>query len=96
MGIKKYKPTSPGRRKSSVSTFEEITKTGLVFTTKDGARVTSSADSIVPVYPLKTNEDLYESLQGIVPEVYAIGACKDPKALIVDAVEDAAEIASSI
>jgi large subunit ribosomal protein L2 len=27
MGIKKYKPTSPGRRKSSVSTFEEITKT---------------------------------------------------------------------
>jgi 2,4-dienoyl-CoA reductase (NADPH2) len=76
--------------------FEEITKTGLVFTTKDGTRVTLSADSIVPVYPLKTNEDLYESLQGKVPEVYAIGACKDPKALIVDAVEDAAKIASSI
>ncbi len=26
MGIKKYKPTSPGRRNMSVSTFEEITK----------------------------------------------------------------------
>lgn len=26
MGIRIYKPTSPGRRKSSVSTFEEITK----------------------------------------------------------------------
>ena len=25
MGIKKYKPTSPGRRQMSVSTFEEIT-----------------------------------------------------------------------
>jgi thioredoxin reductase len=45
---------------------------------------------------LKTNEDLRESLQGKVPEVYSIGACKDPKALIVDAVEDAAKIASSI
>ena len=27
MGIKKYKPTSPGRRNMRVSTFEEITKT---------------------------------------------------------------------
>src|SRR5690554_888703 len=26
MGIKKYKPTSPGRRNMTVSTFEEITK----------------------------------------------------------------------
>ena len=76
--------------------FEEITKTGLVFTNRDGERVTLTADSILPVYPLKANEDLRESLEGRVPEVYAIGACKDPKALIVDAVEDAAKIASSI
>ena len=27
MGIKKYKPTSPGRRNMRVSTFEEITQT---------------------------------------------------------------------
>ncbi len=27
MGVKKYKPTSPGRRNMTVSTFEEITKT---------------------------------------------------------------------
>ena len=27
MGIKAYKPTSPGRRNMSVSTYEEITKT---------------------------------------------------------------------
>ena len=26
MGIKKYNPTSPGRRGMTVSTFEEITK----------------------------------------------------------------------
>ena len=76
--------------------FEEITEKGLVYTGKDGKRTTLSADSVVPVYPLKKNEDLGESLQGKVPEVYAIGACKNPKALIVDAVEDAAKIASTI
>ena len=27
MALKKYKPTSPGRRFMSVSTFEEVTKT---------------------------------------------------------------------
>ena len=27
MGIRKYKPTSPGRRFMTVSTFEEVTKT---------------------------------------------------------------------
>ena len=27
MGVRKYKPTTPGRRGASVSTFEEITKT---------------------------------------------------------------------
>ena len=29
-------------------------------------------------------------------EVYSIGACRDPKALIVDAIADASEIASSL
>ncbi len=77
-------------------TFEEITKTGLIFMTKEGERTTREADSIVPVYSLKKNEDLAESLQGKAPELYTIGACKEPKALIVDAVEDAAEIALSI
>ncbi len=76
--------------------FEEITKTGLIFTDREGNRTTLNADSIVPVVPLKKNEDLYERLQGKVPEVHAVGACKDPKALIVDVVEDAAEVALSL
>jgi len=76
--------------------FEEITKTGLVFTTKEGERRTLKADSIVPIYPLSKNEDLYESLEGKVPEVYSIGACKNPNSMIVDAVEDAAKVACSI
>jgi len=76
--------------------FEEITKSGLVFTTQEGNRVTLQADSIVPVYPLNKNEDLYEILQGKVSEVYSIGACKNPNSMIVDAVEDAAKVACSI
>ena len=76
--------------------FEEITKTGLIFTTREGEGRTLNADSIVPVYPLKKNEDLYGELKGKVPEVHAIGACKEPHAMIVDAIEDAAEVASSL
>jgi thioredoxin reductase len=76
--------------------FEEITKTGLVFTTKEGERRTLKADSIVPIYPLSTNKDLYENLQGKVPELYSIGACKTPNSMIVDAVEDAAKVAHSV
>ncbi|WP_213818329.1 50S ribosomal protein L2 [Garciella nitratireducens] len=43
MGIKKYKPTSPGRRNMTVSTFEEITKKEpekslLTFKNKTGGR----------------------------------------------------------
>jgi 2,4-dienoyl-CoA reductase (NADPH2) len=76
--------------------YEEITKNGLVITTPEGDRKTLNADSIVPVFPLRSDEDLYASLQGKAPEVYAIGACKNPKALIVDAISDASEVASSI
>lgn len=77
-------------------TFEEITSAGLTFTTGEGTRTTLEADSIVPVYALRKNEDLFDRLQGLVPEVHAIGACKDPKSLIVDAVEDAAGVAISL
>jgi len=76
--------------------YEEITKNGLVITTQEGKRKTLNADSIVPVFPLRSDEDLFDSLQDRAPEVYAIGACKNPKALIVDAISDASEIASSI
>jgi 2,4-dienoyl-CoA reductase (NADPH2) len=76
--------------------FEEITKTGLIFTTKEGEKRTLEADSILPVYPLRKNEDLYESLKDKVPEVHLIGACKEPNSMIVDVVEDAAKVACSI
>ncbi len=76
--------------------FKEITKNGLTFTTEDGKERTVAADSIIPVHPLKANDNLKESLQGKVSEIYSVGACKKPASLIVDVVEDAAEVAFSI
>ena len=76
--------------------FKEITKTGLTFTTQDGKERTVEADSIIPVHPLKENNSLKENLQGKVSEIYSVGAAKKPASLIVDAVEDAFEIAFSI
>ena len=76
--------------------YEEITKKALIVTTKEGEKKTIPADSIVPLFPLREDEDLYQSLQGKVPEVFSIGACKNPKALIVDAIADASDIASAI
>ena len=41
-------------------------------------------------------QTLLEALKGKVPEVHAIGACKEPGSMIVDAVEGAAEVALSL
>ncbi len=76
--------------------FKEITKTGLVFTTKEGEERTVEADSILPIYPLKKNESLYEAIKDKAPEVVMVGACKNPNSLIVDVVEDSCEVALSI
>ncbi len=76
--------------------YEEINDEGLVITTPDGNRQTLEADSIVPVLPLKKNDDLYDAAQGMVPEIYKIGACKDPNELIVHAVAEGAEVAYEI
>ena len=63
----------------------EITDKGLAFTDKEGKKQTLEADSVIPTAPLKANNTLAESLKGKVPEVYAIGDCREPR-LIVDAV----------
>lgn len=73
----------------------EITDKGLVITTKEGKRETIEADSIVHTSPLAPNMALFESLKGKVPEVYAIGDCKEPR-LIVDAIAEGWQIARRI
>jgi len=73
----------------------EITDQGVVITTKQGDKQTIEADSIIPTAPLAPNIVLLKSLEGKVPEVYAIGDCKEPR-MIVDAIADGWRIANTI
>jgi 2,4-dienoyl-CoA reductase (NADPH2) len=73
----------------------EITAEGLVITTKEGEKQTLYADSIIPTSPLKPNTGLLKSLEGTVPEIYAVGDCREPR-MIVDAIADGWKIANGI
>jgi 2,4-dienoyl-CoA reductase (NADPH2) len=75
--------------------YNEITDQGLTITTKEGKKQTIIADTIVTALPLLPNTELLKELDGIVPEVYAIGDCKDPH-LIVDAIADGSRIARAM
>ena len=63
----------------------EVTKKGLKFEDKDGKKVELEADTIVPTSPLKPDDDLYEKLEGKVPELYLIGDAREA-GMIVHAV----------
>jgi 2,4-dienoyl-CoA reductase (NADPH2) len=73
----------------------EITDKGLVITTKEGKKETIEADSIISTSPLTPNTEMLKSLQGKVPEIYAIGDCKEPR-MIVDAIAEGWQIARRI
>ena len=80
---------------SGVKEYEEITNKGLLITNKKGERQMITANTIVPALPLSPSLELYNSLEGKVPELYAIGDCKEPL-LIADAVSKGMETARSI
>ena len=73
----------------------KITDEGVEIVTKEGERQTIKADSIVPTAPLKPNKDLFKSLKGKMPQVYAIGDCREPN-MIVDAITDGWRIGNTI
>ena len=75
--------------------YEEITDQGLTITSNEGKKQTLEADTIVTALPLLPNTKLLKELEGIAPEVYAIGDCKDAH-LIVDAIADGSRIARAI
>jgi len=75
--------------------YEEITDKGLTVTTKEGKKQTLEADTVLTAIPLQPNTQLFDSLKGMAPEVYAIGDSKEP-GLIVDAIADGSRIARAI
>jgi 2,4-dienoyl-CoA reductase (NADPH2) len=70
---------------SGVKDFVEITEKGLTIIAGDGSKQTLEADSIVTAMPLTPNDELLNALKAKVPEVYAIGDCREPL-LIADAI----------
>jgi thioredoxin reductase len=73
----------------------EITGTGLTYISSENLKRTLEADTVLPVSPLKPNTALLEEIKGLVPEVYTIGDCREPR-MIVDAVSDAWQTARNI
>jgi thioredoxin reductase len=73
----------------------EIRDEGVVITAKDGDRQILQADSVIATSPLAPNHGLLESLEGKVPEVYAVGDCREPR-MIVDAIADGWRIGNEI
>ncbi|OGN96331.1 MAG: hypothetical protein A2Y89_02995 [Chloroflexi bacterium RBG_13_51_18] len=80
---------------SGVREYVEITEKGLTIINKEGEKETIKADTIIPALPLTPNTELYESLKGKVPELYAIGDCQEPL-LIADAISKGMETARAI
>lgn len=72
----------------------EITREGLKIITKEGEEKMLPADNILPV-GFDPNTELYESLKGKVPELYAAGDCDDP-AIIPEATAAGWRIGNSI
>ena len=66
-----------------VKEYVEITDDGLTIVDREGKRRTIQADTFVPALPLTPNMTLFQDLSRKVPEVYAIGDCKEP-GLIAD------------
>jgi len=66
--------------------MEEITPDG-VKATKDGTPVFLEADTVVIAVGLKSNNMLAEKLKEIVPEVYVVGYCLQPRR-ILEAIHD--------
>jgi 2,4-dienoyl-CoA reductase (NADPH2) len=75
--------------------YEEITGKGLVITDKEGRRITLESDTVVLIEPLQPNTEMIRRLEGVAPEVYAIGDCRDPH-LIAKAVTDGWKIGHRI
>ncbi|MGD1118052.1 MAG: FAD-dependent oxidoreductase [Dehalococcoidales bacterium] len=80
---------------SGVKAYLEVTGKGLSIISREGYRQFIKADTVIPALPLVPNMELYESLKGKVPELYAAGDCKEPL-LIVDAIAAGAGIARNI
>jgi len=80
---------------SGIKDYVEITKKGLTIIDGKGETQKINTDTVVPALPLSPNINIFKEIEKIVPEVYALGDCKEP-GLISDAIGTASQIARTI
>jgi 2,4-dienoyl-CoA reductase (NADPH2) len=77
------------------ATYKEITKGGLVISTKENVSRAIKADTVITALPLQPNTELEMSMKGKAKEVYVIGDAREPH-MIFDAVADGSRIGHEI
>jgi 2,4-dienoyl-CoA reductase (NADPH2) len=75
--------------------YEEVTREGLVITTKEGERKTLPADTVLVTLPYLPNTDSAKKYEGKAPEIFNVGSCAEP-GLIVNAIASGAKIGRMI
>jgi len=75
--------------------YEEITPKGVVIATKEGERQVIETDTVILAGHIEPNMELFQAIQGKVPEIYAAGDCTE-MGLIRKAIADADSIACKI
>jgi 2,4-dienoyl-CoA reductase (NADPH2) len=75
--------------------YKQVTNKGLDIITKEGQPQTWDANTVMPAPVLKPNRDLFNRLQGVIPEVYLIGDAHE-SGLTHHAISEGAAIARKI
>ena len=74
---------------------QEITEDGVIVRTRDGTVRTVIADTVITALPSLSNPALSQALEGVVPEVYAVGDCGESR-LILQAIADGSRVGHGI
>ncbi|NIS62775.1 MAG: FAD-dependent oxidoreductase [Proteobacteria bacterium] len=68
---------------------------GLIFSREEGKRELLTCDTVVMATTPEPNQELYYSLQGVIPEVYQMGDCVEPRR-IADAILEGFRVSCEI
>jgi len=77
------------------STCEEIAEGAVVVTDGQGQKQTIQADTVVLAVGFKAKDDLYQALEGKVPEIHCIGDSSQPRR-IADAIDEGYRVGLSL
>lgn len=60
----------------------EISDRGLVVRTSSGDKQTIGIDTVIVTLPTQPNLELFKALECVVPEIYAVGDCNEPRLIL--------------